>query len=168
MRGYVLLMVIDLAQEQILLVETPDLHHRSPDSSDLQYKSRGLKQAICCHPGLLLHAPTVFQVHLNPCLDKEDFLLGQIDHHKQSIAYILCVRTNARLLNARTHKRSLAPTHPPTHNARSHGRRHAGTHGRTDTQTHAHKYPPPDHNLVRRPQAPLAYLISHNVLIKWS
>jgi hypothetical protein len=27
--------------EQILFLEIPDLYHRSPDSSDLQHKSRG-------------------------------------------------------------------------------------------------------------------------------
>jgi hypothetical protein len=32
--------------EQILLVETPDVDHRSPDSGDLQYTSRRLKTAI--------------------------------------------------------------------------------------------------------------------------
>jgi len=33
--------------EQILFVGTPDLYHRSPDSGDLQYRSRALKKVVC-------------------------------------------------------------------------------------------------------------------------
>ena len=33
-------------REQMFLLETPDLYHRSPDSGDRQYKPRGLEKAI--------------------------------------------------------------------------------------------------------------------------
>ena len=37
---------------QIPFVETPDVCRRSPDSGDLQSKTRGLKTAICSHSHL--------------------------------------------------------------------------------------------------------------------
>jgi hypothetical protein len=33
-------------EEDIVFFEPPDLYHRSPDSGELQYESRGLKRAI--------------------------------------------------------------------------------------------------------------------------
>jgi hypothetical protein len=36
-------------REQIVFFKTPGLHHRSPDSGELQYKSRELNMSIWVH-----------------------------------------------------------------------------------------------------------------------